>query len=119
MSQTDTPRLRLLRKELAHHWLAIAQGDARASWRALERAHILAQPTLRDHLRVHLIMLRHALRTQDPGEAIGQMLRILLAPLGALTGRIPSGNTGGSNISAFMPMPIPSDLAGALAVDER
>jgi hypothetical protein len=42
------------------------------------------------------------------------MVRIILAPLGALTGRLPVGNTGRSNVSAFAPMPIPADLADTL-----
>jgi hypothetical protein len=35
---------------------------------------------------------------------------LLLAPLGSLTGRLPIGNTGRSNVSAFLPMAIPQDL---------
>lgn len=119
MNQTDAPRRQLMGKELARHRLAIVQGDAAASWHALERAHILAQPALGDHLRVHLAMLAHAVRTRDPGEAVGQALRILLAPIGAVTGRIPIGNTGRSNVSAFTPMRVPADLTGAVAGSER
>lgn len=119
MNQTDLPRRQLLSEELARHRLAVGRRDATASWRTLERAHILAQPSLGDHLRVHLIMLANAVRTRDPGEAIGQVLRVLLAPVGALTGRIPVGNTGRSNVSAFTPMRVPADLAGALAGSER
>jgi hypothetical protein len=118
VNQTDTPRRQLLGKELARHRLATVQGDAAASWHALERAHILAQPALGDHLRVHLTMLVHAVRTRDPGEAVGQVLRVLLAPIGALTGRLPIGNTGRSNVSAFIPMRVPADLADALTGSE-
>ena len=119
MNQIATLRRRLLNEELARHRLATRQGDAAASWHALERAHILAQSALGDHLRVHLAMLAHAVRTRDPGEAVGQILRILLAPIGALTGRLPIGNTGRSNVSAFAPMRVPADLAGAIAGSER
>jgi hypothetical protein len=42
----------------------------------------------------------------------------LLAPLGSLTGRLPVGNSGRSNVSAFAPMPIPADLAEALRQQE-
>ncbi|HEX8055241.1 MAG TPA: DUF3703 domain-containing protein [Novosphingobium sp.] len=118
MKRTDTLRRRLLGQELARHRLATRQGDAAASWHALERAHILAQPALGDHLRVHLAMLAHAVRTRDPGEAVGQVLRVLLAPIGALTGHLPIGNTGRSNVSAFTPMRVPADLADALAGSE-
>jgi len=48
-----------------------------------------------------------------------QVLRILLAPLGSLTGRIPAGNTGRANVSVFKTMPIPADLAAALSEEPQ
>ena len=36
--------------------------------------------------------------------------RLVVAGPGSLTGRYPMGNTGGANVSAFEPMPIPDDL---------
>ena len=81
-----------------------------AAWTALERAHILSQPIMLQHLRVHALMFGLALRTRDAREAAGQLARLALAPLGALTGRIPRGNTGRSNVSAFRPMSVPDDL---------
>ncbi|HEV3401169.1 MAG TPA: DUF3703 domain-containing protein [Acidimicrobiales bacterium] len=44
----------------------------------------------------------------------GQVLRLVLAGPGSLTGRYPLGNTGGANVSAFAPMPIPDDLRDLL-----
>jgi hypothetical protein len=41
-------------------------------------------------------------------------VRLLLSPLGSLSGRIPWGNTGRSTVSAFTPMPIPADLRDVL-----
>jgi hypothetical protein len=49
----------------------------------------------------------------------GQLARLALAPLGALTGRMPWGNNGRSNVSAFKPMPIPDDLQDLLAERPR
>ncbi len=46
-------------------------------------------------------------------------LRLALAPIGALTGGIPAGNTGRSNISAFETMAIPADLRDALDTGAR
>lgn len=96
--------------EMQLHREARLVGDVPAAWRALERAHILSQPLLGPHLRVHAAMLGYALRQRDVGEAAGQLARLALAPLGALTGRLPWGNTGRSNVSAFASMPIPDDL---------
>lgn len=80
------------------------------AWRALERAHIVSQPYLALHLSIHGAMLRYAVAKRDAREVFGQVVRLALAPLGALTGRIPIGNTGRANVSAFEPMPIPEDL---------
>ncbi len=85
-------------------------GNANEAWRALERAHILSQPYLALHLTNHWEMLAFAIFERDTREIIGQIVRLALAPLGSLTGRIPIGNTGRSNVSAFRPMPIPEDL---------
>nr|WP_262504090.1 DUF3703 domain-containing protein [Sphingosinithalassobacter sp. CS137] len=48
------------------------------------------------------------------GEASGQIARLALAPLGNLTGRLPIGNTGRSDVSAFARLEIPSDLRAVL-----
>jgi hypothetical protein len=36
-----------------------------------------------------------------------------------VTGKYPVGNTGGADVSAFEPMPIPEDLAGVLGDSSR
>jgi hypothetical protein len=99
-----------LEVELARHAAAADAGDVDAAWQALERAHIVAQPQLGPHLRVHLLMLACALDTRDVREAIGQVARLALAPFGSLTGRLPAGNTGRSDVSALAAMPVPADL---------
>lgn len=101
---------RAIRTEVARYRAAARIGDIGAAWWALERAHILSQPILRWRLRVHGAMFVYALRRLDPVEATGQLARLLLAPIGALTGRIPMGNNGRARVSAFAPMPIPDDL---------
>lgn len=55
-------------------------------------------------------MLAFAVQLRDWPEAAGQLLRLAIAPLGNLTGRLPTGNTGRSTVSAFTAMDIPSDL---------
>jgi hypothetical protein len=59
-------------------------------------------------------MLIYALRLHDLREVAGQVARLALAPLAAMTGRVPVGNTGRSNVSAFRPMPIPDDLRSVM-----
>lgn len=100
----------LAEQELRRHADLRRQGDRDAAWRSLELAHILSQPTLGPHVRVHLAMLGYAVNLRDPREIAGQLVRLALAPIGALTGRIPWGYTGRADVSAFQPMQIPDDL---------
>lgn len=109
----------LIAVEMAAFAAARAAQDVSAAWTSLERAHIVAQPHLGAHLVSHWTMLGFAVDQRDLREVIGQAARFALAPLGSLTGRIPIGNTGRSNVSAFKPMPIPDDLRDALAKRER
>jgi len=88
-----------------------AAGRLDTAFGQLERAHVLGQPELRRHWRVHAWMLRVALRRRDAREIAGQLQRLALTPLGHLTGRLPLGNTGGANVDAFAPMALPEDLA--------
>jgi hypothetical protein len=52
-------------------------------------------------------------------EFVGQLLRIAGATFGTPFGLVPAGNTGGANVSAFRPMPIPPDLAVLIAASRR
>ena len=93
---------------------AVDAGDYEAAWHHLERAHIVAQLRLGPHCTSHLRMLQLATRQRDWRELRGQVLRLVLAPLGNLTGKLPRGNTGRADVSAFSPMPYPDDLADVL-----
>ena len=86
------------------------RGDVAGEWAHLERAHILSQPMVVPHLRTHVAMLGAGLRRRDRREVVGQLLRLVVAGPGSLTGRYPVGNTGGADVSALAPMPIPDDL---------
>lgn len=59
-------------------------------------------------------MLGVAVRQRHMGEVVGQLARLVLAPVGSLAGRYPRGNTGRSDVSMFAPMELPPDLAHAL-----
>ncbi|MBS3959282.1 MAG: DUF3703 domain-containing protein [Xanthomonadaceae bacterium] len=90
------------------------EGCADVAFRHLERAHILSQRFTVAHVRSHLRMWGWAWRQRQPRELLGQTTRILAA---ALFSRIwvPEGNTGGANVSAIQPMPIPADLRDLLS----
>ena len=93
---------------------AIANNDVKSAWRALERIHIITQIFTGLHIASHLQMLRYAWILRDWKEVIGQLFRLALAPIGNLTGRLPYGNTGRSNVSAFKPMELPLDLRATI-----
>jgi hypothetical protein len=89
---------------------ARAQGDLAAGFRHLERAHVLGQASTVLHVQVHWRMLLWALQQRRPGDAAGQLMRLAAALLVTGIGWLPRGNTGGSNVSAIRPMPVPPDL---------
>ena len=93
-------------------------GDLATAFHHLERAHILGQRSTRLHVRSHIGMLGIAWRRRDAREITGQLTRIVAA---ALLSRlwVPVGNTGGANVSAARPMPVPSDLQAILDTDRR
>ena len=94
-------------------------GNTEEAWRHLERAHIVAQGLLLPHLYSHWRMLVLATKTADVREIFGQLMRLALAPLGNLTGRLPIGNTGRSDVSAFVHMDIPEDLRAILGAESQ
>jgi Protein of unknown function (DUF3703) len=98
---------------------AACDTDWHAAWAHLEDAHVLSQPWIRPHIKVHARMLALGIRQRDLREVTGQIGRIVVAGPGSATGRYPTGNTGRSRISAFEPMPIRPDLAALLADDPR
>lgn len=75
----------------------------------LERAHILGQRYYIPHITAHWWMLKVGLKVSDTREIFGQLIRIL-ASVGSIIGWVPTGNTGGTNISALKSLPIPTDL---------
>lgn len=92
-----------------------AAGAAESSeqrWYHLERAHILSQPDPWLHTCNHVAMLKLAVRQRDRREAIGQLVRIVVAAPGSLTGRYPVGNTGRTSSGLTTPMAVPQDLRG-------
>lgn len=97
--------------------LRLVAGDAGRAFALLEKAHVLGQTALSLHWRVHVAMLRVAVARRDKREIAGQLLRLALTPLGHLSGRLPRGNTGGSDVNPFAAMPIPDELQALLDQD--
>ena len=88
--------------------------DPLTRWRHLERAHIVSQPDPWLHTCNHAAMLVLAVRQHDRREAAGQVLRLIVAAPGSMTGRYPVGNTGRVAARLMNPMPIPEDFAVVL-----
>jgi hypothetical protein len=93
---------------------AFARQDFALAFHHLERAHILGQRSFSRHWISHWWMLKVGLKTRDPREIAGQILRLIAVVPGFVLGWIPLGNTGGANVSAVRPMPMPDDLATTL-----
>lgn len=94
-------------------WLYNA-GDLTAAFRHLERAHVLGQSITADHTRVHWRMLKIGWKRRDAQEVFGQIIRIIGAATKTAFGIYPKGNTGGTDVYFFRPMPIPEDLQAIL-----
>jgi hypothetical protein len=109
-----TPGLReALQRELESAGRNEAAGDLSGAFAHLERAHILSQRYTLIHAAVHLRMLRIGWRRRDAREVFGQTTRSIAALLFSRLW-VPLGNTGGANVSALRPMPLPVDLKALL-----
>lgn len=75
---------------------------------------MLSQPWAWPHVKVHGAMLALAWRRHEGREIRGQLLRILVAGPGSLTGRYPEGNTGRASVPATQPMPVSDELRDLL-----
>lgn len=82
------------------------QRDASSEFKHLENAHVLGQASTYWHVKVHVLMLRWAVRHSALAELWGQIIRVVGAATKTPFGLIPKGNTGGSNVSPFKTMPI-------------
>ena len=92
-----------------------ASGQQDQAFRHLERAHVLGQSSTVQHVRTHWHMFVWGIRCKSFREIIGQVVRMVGAATKTAIGLVPSGNTGGSNVSPFKTLPVPQDLAAILA----
>lgn len=108
-----TPELRVrFRQSLRFAESHSSLGEYELAFAHLETAHILGQQFLIPHVMVHLRMLRIGLARRDNREVSGQMVRLMATLPGFILGWVPLGNTGGANVSAIKPMPVPEALSG-------
>lgn len=112
-----SPRIAAYNAALAESARRRRSGDVPGAFVTLERAHVLGQRDFGRHLAVHVAMLRLAWAMGDKREVRGQILRLFLTLPGHLTRRLPTGNTGASNVSAFETMPVSDELQRLL--DDR
>lgn len=101
-------------ERLVQAYRQLDRRDVAQAWHLLEALHVLGQTHLWPHARTHGLMLGLAWRTKDLGEGSGQLFRLLLVPLGHLLGRLPQGNNGRAQVSAFQPMAVPPDLMATI-----
>lgn len=107
-----TPKLhKAFNTEIALSREAYHADDLDLAFHHLERAHVLGQRSFLPHLQTHVAMMWIGVRRRDGREIFGQMLRLLAVAPAAIFKRVPIGNTGGANVPALEPMPIPEDLA--------
>ena len=90
-----------------------------AAFQHLEHAHVLGQESTVQHVRVHFKMFMWGVRQRSMKECVGQLVRIVGAATKTAFGLVPSGNTGGANISPFKPLPIAPELAQTIATVRR
>lgn len=114
MSFTEAMRPHVAR-ELELSADADRRGTPEIAFAHLESAHVLGQPSTRLHVHVHLRMLAWAVRHGDLREAVGQVLRVVGAASKTWVGWVPTGNTGGANVSPFRPMAVRPEHARLLA----
>lgn len=101
-------------KELVDSRHAASQGNATQAFAHLERAHILGQHSTRLHVLVHWQMLRFGIYHRDCREVFGQLWRLVAAAVTTCFGLLPTGNTGGSNVSGLQIMNVPADLQSCI-----
>ncbi len=118
-SQQQPQPQRLFRSDAWQQALQQAWQDARSAYqqqdyqqclRQLELVHILGQQQFWPHLHSHWWMLKAGWRLKDWREVRGQWLRLLLTPLGHLSGRLPLGNNGRARVHPLQPQPLPADI---------
>ncbi|OBP16876.1 hypothetical protein A5320_05815 [Rheinheimera sp. SA_1] len=89
---------------------AMAQQQWHPAMEQLKRAHVLGQLAVQPHVYTHWLMLLVEWRRRRFGAVVGQFIRMVLGVIGSAVGKVPTGNTGDSEISMFLSLPIAPEL---------
>jgi hypothetical protein len=100
--------------ELSKYQNYLKNKDLDLAWRHLERAHVIGQSYPLEHSYAHWKMLEFGFMIKNTKEILGQIPRLLVGGVKSFVGKIPVGNTGGSNVHPLQAMPIEEDLAEIL-----
>ncbi|MDN4502939.1 DUF3703 domain-containing protein [Alteromonadaceae bacterium BrNp21-10] len=85
----------------------------------LQNAHVLGQNSTYLHVKAHWLMLLWGVRQFQIKEVLGQLLRIIGAATKTAIGWVPSGNTGGANISPFKSLPLTTEHAQLIKLAQQ
>lgn len=94
---------------------AMAQQQWSDAMVQLKRAHVLGQLVVWPHVYTHWLMLLVAWQQRQFGAVFGQFIRMVLGVIGSAVGKVPIGNTGDSEISMFLSLPIDPELQQIMA----
>ncbi|MGB4974360.1 MAG: DUF3703 domain-containing protein [Cyclobacteriaceae bacterium] len=101
--------------ELISYHKALAHHNFTKAWRHLERAHVIGQAYPFAHSHIHWKMLLFGIKIKSAKEIVGQVPRLLVGGIKSFVGKIPVGNTGGSNIPPLKPLPLSEDIKSIFA----
>lgn len=97
--------------EIRFYRLSLLKGNLSQAWNHLERSHIIGQSYPFEHTYSHWQMLKFGFRQKNVKEVLGQVLRLLVGGWKSFIDRVPTGNTGGSNVPPLKRMKLPKDLS--------
>lgn len=96
--------------EIDAYKIQFNNGNLDLAWKHLERAHVIGQSYPYEHSLAHWKMLVFGFKIKSSKEVIGQIPRLLVGGVKSFVGKIPVGNTGGSNIHPLKSLPIEEDI---------
>jgi hypothetical protein len=98
------------KQELEAYHKTLHQENYTLAWHHLERAHVIGQAYPLAHSYVHWKMLLFGIKIKSIEEITGQLPRLLVGGIKSFVGKIPIGNTGGSNIPPLQSLPLSEDI---------
>lgn len=114
MSQFSRKITPFVESEIQLSQIHFENKDYERAFQHLENAHVLGQESTWWHVKVHVLMFKWAFNRKDIKEMLGQVVRIVGAATKTAIGLVPIGNTGGTNISPFKPLPLKPDHQAAI-----